>query len=507
MRRFHYSVGTSKIKEIVLRRSRHFGPKLAWFIQKGYVPHVFQLAFHTNSYDEGEKVGRLLLFRMLVAGRRGGKTLSAAWEVVYYVLHPEQFHLDIHGKDSDEPLHVWILVPNFKTAGRAAEQTLRKVLKQCGLKDGLDYKWNKGDKYIEFPNGSLIEFKTAEQAESLVGAGIDILWMDETAVIPKQDAYDYASPALDDKEGIVIGTSTPRGKNWWYELFWTGDALEDPDVGTVEYTSIHNPYFPKSRWLLRKRTFHPMRFKQEYMAAFDSMAGKVLSGEWLFYYSLDELPRKSNDLPIMANGKLNVSNLALDIFVGVDPATGEGQDRFAVTVLGVPEDKSRVFMLYQYAGKITFPDQVDLIQRLFVEWRPQYIGIEAIASQKYLVQQTMRLEGLPPIVPVFSKGNKKDRILTMSPLFKMGKVVIRDEFKDFIDEWLDYDPDLSHPKDDTLDATEIALGAAGVLLAGMPAPTTPKQPQDLSELAVRIRADMAKTGPDRGYDTVLGSDW
>jgi predicted phage terminase large subunit-like protein len=376
------------------------------------------------------------------------------------------------------------------------------------LVDGVDYKWNKGENYIEFNNGSFLEFKTAEQAESLVGAGIHILWMDEFAVITSQDAYDYASPALDDNEGMVIGTSTPRGKNWAYDVFFSGNALEDDDIGTVEYTSIHNPYFPKARWIMRKRTYHPLLFKQEYMAAFDSMAGKVLSGDWLHYYDVDELPRRNSDLPIIRGGKLNVSNLALDIFIGIDPATGEGADRFALTVLGVPKDKMRAFMLHQYAGKITFPDQIDMIQQVFIEWRPQYIGIEAQASQKYLVQQAQRIAGMPPIVPVFAKGTKKDRILTMSPMFKLGKVVIRKEFRDFIDEWLDYDPDLSKPKDDTLDATEIALGAAGILLPGMAPATSTPAPQDLSEIAQRIRNDMNKTREDyANYDSVLGTEW
>jgi hypothetical protein len=83
LRRFRYSDGLEKIKEAVAHRVTAFGPKLAWFIEKGYTPHLYQLAFHTLAND------RLLRFRMLVAGRRGGKTLSAAWEVVFYCLHPE----------------------------------------------------------------------------------------------------------------------------------------------------------------------------------------------------------------------------------------------------------------------------------------------------------------------------------------------------------------------------------------------------------------------------------
>ena len=39
---------------------------------------------------------------------------------------------------------------------------------------------------------------------------------------------------------------------------------------------------------------------------------------------------------------------------------------------------------------------------------------------------------------------------------------------DFIDQWVSFDPDAKNQKDDLLDAVEIALGVANVLLPGMP---------------------------------------
>ena len=53
-------------------------------------------------------------------------------------------------------------------------------------------------------------------------------------------------------------------------------------------------------------------------------------------------------------------------------------------------------------------------------------------------------------------------------LFQIGKVRIKQEHRDFIDEWINYDASISNPKDDCLDSVEIALRAAGALLPGMP---------------------------------------
>src|SRR6187551_95779 len=75
----------------------NFPVKFWWFSSRPepYVPHTWQYVFH--GADLGGKIRR---FRHLVAGRRGGKTLSAAWEVLFYALFPSEFHRDVHGRES-----------------------------------------------------------------------------------------------------------------------------------------------------------------------------------------------------------------------------------------------------------------------------------------------------------------------------------------------------------------------------------------------------------------------
>jgi hypothetical protein len=67
-------------------------------------------------------------------------------------------------------------------------------------------------------------------------------------------------------------------------------------------------------------------------------------------------------------------------------------------------------------------------------------------------------------VPVISKSKKEERILGLGPLFKIGKVRIQSRHVQFIDQWVSYDPAKKNGDDDLLDAVEIALGVAGVLL-------------------------------------------
>lgn len=466
-----------------------FSYKMIWFLQKGYKPHYWQSLFHIMRRDD-----QLCRFRHLVAGRRGGKTLSAAWEMLFYLMHPEHYHRDAHGEAKSTPIRAWVLTKDYPT-GMAALLTFREVLKQAGFEHGAEYKENRGNRWFEFENGSFLEFKTADDPESLRGAGLHILWMDEAAFITDGRAWEVTEPALGDKEGLLITTTTPSGKNWFYNEFWIKPAEDDPDVGSVEYWSIDNPYFPAREWERLLRNYHPMLFKQEFCAAFDSMAGRELHGSWLHYY-------RTTDLPTDDKGNLDVR-----YFIGVDPAISlsDRADHFALAVLAGSKDYSSWYLIELFMDRIPFPDQVQLIAEMHAKYRPELIGIETNVYQAALAQQVLRLPTIPPIIEMPAKGKKFQRILAMAPLFKIGRVKVRPDHVDFINQWVDYDSTLKNPEDDALDAVEIALRTAGALLPQGPEDTEKPPAYFLHELQ---RADLpgAFTIETDG-DEHLGTEW
>jgi predicted phage terminase large subunit-like protein len=480
-----------------------FPAKAWWFLSKGYQAHAYQLAMH-GAADEN---GHLTRFRHLVAGRRGGKTLSAAWEVLFYLLHPAQFHMDAHGLEKDRPLWVWVLAKDYPT-GFASLMTLLDVMNQAGLVKGKDYQYNKTERRIEFSSGSVVQFKTADDPQSLRGAGLDILWIDEAAFIDAPDAWHVVRPALSDKLGIVITTTTPHGKNWLWEEFFTGPSLKDKAQFRVQYVSIDCTHFPRSEWDYAREHYHPIFFKQEYMASFDAFAGIALPGDWLHYWVAGNAEPQTSDISIKSLLRPDGS-YDLRIFIGIDPAISlsDTADSFAMCVLGVTDDNEQVFVMDTFKGRVAFPDQLDLIRTWVLKWRPELIGIEANAFQRAIVQQSVRLEGFPGIVPVFSRGKKQERIMSMSPMFKHGKVRIHKRHADFLDEWVAFDPEKKNGRDDLLDATEIALGVAGVLLAIRPHESLieeprPEHPSDVARAQLRAIRD----GANRPYDPDLGSE-
>lgn len=463
--------------------------KLGWFLEHEYIPHPYQMSFHFNI---DPNTGRLTRNRHLVAGRRGGKTLSAAREVVYYAQNPAAFHKDAHGKEETRPLHVWVLTKDYPM-GLPALMAFRESLKLAGLEHGKEYKENRGNRWFEFANGSFVQFKTADDPQSLRGAGLDILWIDEAALIPTDEAWEVSRPALSNTLGTVITTTTPMGKNWLWHKFWE-EQEGNSSHGHIEYRSIDSPYFPESEWLEEKKRMHPMLFAREYMASFDAMVGRELQGDWLHYY-----------------GKEEIQGQKLRKVIGVDPAISlaDTADRFAIALIGIKPDNSQAYLLEQWAGHIPFPEQVDLIKEWWLKYEPQYISVEKVAYQIALAQQLMRLPGLPPIAQVPAKGKKWERILSMAPLFQLGRIKIRTDHVDFINEWLNFDSQLSNPEDDCLDSVEIALRGAGVVL---PRTETEKKvlpfdhpAADMEELRQR---DLPKRNSDyKGVDEHLGADW
>ena len=230
------------------------------------------------------------------------------------------------------------------------------------------------------------------------------------------------------------------------------------------------------------------------MASFDSMAGKDLAGDWLHYYTNEDM---LND-----EGKPR----KLRKYMGVDPAISlsANADRFVISIIGV-SDSNEVFLLEQYAARIPFAEQLLKIEEFYIKHKPEIIGIESNAYQAALVQQTERLQTMPPVVPMFAKGKKFERILAMSPLFRIGKVKIRKDHADFIQEWVDYDSSLPKPKDDCLDSVEIALRTAGALLDGIVDPLPAANPGGLPDWVVNDRPSGDKE--DRFVDEMMGSVW
>ena len=96
---------------------------------------------------------------------------------------------------------------------------VQKELMQAIGASGIVKNCNYSDNYIRLKNGSEILFRSAEKYDNIRGLTVDYGILDEAAFM-KEDAWKEAiRPVFMVKGKKVLFISTPKGKNWFYELF------------------------------------------------------------------------------------------------------------------------------------------------------------------------------------------------------------------------------------------------------------------------------------------------
>jgi predicted phage terminase large subunit-like protein len=133
------------------------------------------------------------------------------------------------------------------------------------------------EKRIEFPGGGAVTVKSADNPDSLVGDGLDGLVFDEAA-LSKAEAWKFAlRPALTDKQGWAIFITSPRGQNWFKELF---DQANRPGWERWQCPTAQNPTIPASELEEARLDMGPRAFAQEHEAQFVDAEGTEFSGEY-----------------------------------------------------------------------------------------------------------------------------------------------------------------------------------------------------------------------------------
>lgn len=191
-------------------------------------------------------------FRVLACGRRWGKTFFAMCEALKLLC--EGF------EKTKRKQRGWIVAPTFPLV---REDWLTAET----LFSGLNIVKKQTEMKMSFWDRGFLEFKSAERDdEGLRGAGLDFVVVDEASRVSKK-SWEYGiRPALADKLGRAIFISTPKGRNWFYDIYLAGK--DSNETKSWQYPTYTNPYFPMSEWETIKNTTPEMILKQEYMADF-----------------------------------------------------------------------------------------------------------------------------------------------------------------------------------------------------------------------------------------------
>jgi hypothetical protein len=212
-------------------------------------------------------------FRVLITGRRFGKTYLSMYELLRFA--------------SRKPnSKIFYVSPTYRMSKEIMWKPLKKLVTD---KHWVKYT-NESDLSLILKNGSQISLKGADKSpDNLRGVGLDFLLLDEYADIPEEAWYEVLRPTISDKHvtGNVLFVGTPRGfGNWSYDIYQKGLG-DDPEWKSFKYTTLDGGQVDSEEIKQAMSDLDERTFRQEYLASFETYSGVVY-----YNFSRDETVRE-----------------------------------------------------------------------------------------------------------------------------------------------------------------------------------------------------------------------
>lgn len=216
------------------------------------------------------------LRKVVAAGRQVGKTMMASMSAI----GGEQYggrglfdgaHVHISSTSQDQSDVFWDyitdwLAPLFDTPGF--------------------YK-NEGRRIIRY-RGGRIRVKTGSNPNALRGGNVDKLILDECAYLDPKAWKKVGMPMLVARNGVAEFYSTPRGFNWFFELFNYADEDDNEDWKAWNFSTLSNPHLSEEALRLLTRDMVADDYTEEIEAQFISDSGGVFDARRITF--LDDWP-------------------------------------------------------------------------------------------------------------------------------------------------------------------------------------------------------------------------
>jgi Terminase large subunit, T4likevirus-type, N-terminal len=198
-------------------------------------------------------------FRVLVAGRRFGKTQVALIELLRAVRGADRM--------------AWYVAPTYKQAKHIAWKRLKELAQPY-----RPLRIYETDLRIEFPWQATIALRGADNYDSLRGEGLDFVVLDEYASMTREAWTEVLRPMLADRQGGALFIGTPQGFNHFYDLYTY--AQNQPDWATFHFTTEQGGNVAAEELKAAQREMDERTYRQEFQATFENLGvGRVY---WAF---------------------------------------------------------------------------------------------------------------------------------------------------------------------------------------------------------------------------------
>lgn len=332
------------------------------------------------------------------------------------------------------------VAPTLDTAKEAAWNKLlsigQPVIKAIHVNDAV----------VTLINGQRIRFRGADRPQSLRGAKLADVVLDEYADMKPEVWDEVLEPATADLDGTVTFIGSPTGRNHFYDLYRHVELHDDPEWSAWHFTTYDNPMISRAR--IEKAKNDPKKssfaFRQEYMASFEAAGSEIFKEEWVKFST------KGND---------GMYYVAVDL-AGFEELGKKNKtrrlDSTAISVVKV--DETGWFVEDIIHGRWDLKETAQKIFDAVKKYQPVSVGIEkGIAKQAVMSPLTdlMKRYNRFFVVQELTHGNQKktDRIVwALQGRFENGYITLNkgDWNLEFLDQLYQFPNPLVH--DDLIDS-------------------------------------------------------
>ena len=300
---------------------------------------------------------------ILMEGRQQGKTTTSAAYILWYTLFQGSKTVAI--------------LANKATAAREVLYRYQIMYENLPtwLQQGVTT-WNKGD--IALENGSIV-FTAATSASGIRGKSVNLLYVDEAAIIPNNVAEQFFTsvyPTISAGETTkILLSSTPLGYNHFWK-FWN-DAENDRNG----FVNLFIPYWDipgrDEAWASeQRRLLGELKFNQEVLCNFLGSSLTLIASDSIAQMSANPIIYQKDGLDIYEKVEKDHAYCIV-----ADTAKGVGGDYSAFVIIDINQ------MPYKMVGKyrnnqispLLYPS---VLYRIGKEYNEAYVLIEINSSEQ-----------------------------------------------------------------------------------------------------------------------------
>lgn len=354
-------------------------------------------------------------FKVVAAGRRCGKSRLAATALIIEALKcpPGSAVLYVSPTMGQSRQIIWDLLLDLG----------RDVIAGSHV-NNLD---------ITMINGARIYVRGSDRPDTLRGVSLTYAVLDEVADIKSEAWEQVIRASLSDKKGRAMFIGTPKGRNWFYDLFKLGQTNNDSDWKSWHFTTKDNPLIDPTEIESAKKTLSTFAFKQEYMASFDNAGSDIFKEDWIRYG--EEPDYGSYFIAVDLAGFEEVAKQAAN--------SKKRLDETAIAVVKVT-DEGQWFVKEILHGRWDVRETAARILMAIRDYRPMSVGIERGSLKNAVLpylSDLMRKNNVYSHIIDLTHGNRKkaDRVIwSLQGRFEHGRIILNqdEDWDDFLDQLL-----------------------------------------------------------------------